>query len=138
MRIQAGWAQSEVKALWILNKIKSNIKYSSIIRISLRGVSHLVITDTDRHIRLSACYFRADRFIRIFWPYPSMGKVQNRRDFKIWEDAVNYINSGTLPAKKEGNVIKIVDTKPQGEIVELKDWIKDGKRGIHTYGRERR
>lgn len=120
----------KVKALWILNKIKSNIKYPSIVRISIRGVPHLVITDTDRRIRMSACYFQADRFIRVFWPYPSMGQVQNRRDFKIWEDAVNYINSGKLPAKKEGNVIKIVDTKPQGEVVELKDWLKQVSEGF--------
>jgi hypothetical protein len=76
-------------------------------------------------MKMSACYFQADRFIRIFWPYPSAGSAQNSRDFKIWEDAVNYINDGTLPVKKEEcKMIRIVDTKPKGSVMELKDWLK--------------
>ena len=61
---------------------------SGYARVSKRGVPHVVITKDS--VTYSVCWFGKGRFWRIFYPYPSWGRDQNKLDIQTDEEVLTY------------------------------------------------
>lgn len=62
------------------------------LRWSARKVPHIVVSSTPYD--LSVCYFASTNQWRVFWPYPSWGRTQNKQTFYSVEAAVEFVVKG--------------------------------------------
>jgi len=84
-----------------LRTLMPNIKILE--RISKRGVPHLVIFLGRNY---SIAYFINTQTYRVFYPWPTYGTVQEKRDFKTSEEVCGFFQE----------VVKQMFVKPKEEV----------------------
>lgn len=60
-------------------------------RFSAKGVPHLVVWNFT--ITYSLCFFGRSRTWRLFFPYPSAGGIQTRKDFPTIDSIVEFFKN---------------------------------------------
>ena len=84
------------KAYRMLEQVKQHIPFETNIRISRRGVPHLLFSAPDG-ITYSICYFgrrknrKRKKFFKIFYPYLNFSQ-QEKVICKLWTDVLKFFN----------------------------------------------
>ena len=78
------------KTYRMLERIKNYILFETDIKISKRGVPHLLFPAPDE-ITYSICYFCSKRRFKIFYPYLNFSH-QDKVICKFWYDVLKFFN----------------------------------------------
>lgn len=76
------------KSIRMLERIKKHIPFETDIKISRKGVPHLLFSAPDG-ITYSICYFSGKRRFKVFYPYLDFTQ-QTRVICKMWYDVLKF------------------------------------------------
>lgn len=81
------------KPIRMLEQVKKHMPFETDIRISKRGVPHLLFSAPDG-ITYSICYFGGKKRFKIFYPYLNFSQ-QKKVICKMWYNVINFFGFKT-------------------------------------------